>query len=284
MKLVRYGNLGREKPGLMDDAGVLRDLSGVIGDITPDVLSPAGLDELRALDQGALDMVPGTPRLGCPVNGIGKIVCIGLNFADHAAEQGRPLPTEPQIFIKANSAISGPMDPIRNPKDAACLDWEVELAFVMGRDAHYVAEADALDYVAGYCIMDDVSERHFQKQCGGGTTKGKSADTFAPIGPWLVTADEIPEPENLAMWTDVNGHRRQDSSTAQLVFGVKALVAYLTRFMSLRAGDLVSTGTPPGVGMAMKPEPQFLTPGDEIELGIEGLGQQRHDVIAWDAP
>lgn len=279
MKLVRYGRAGAEKPALVDGDGNLRDLSKVIEDITPDTLAPGTLKRLAKLDPSALRVVRGTPRLGCPLSGIGKIVCIGLNYADHAAEVGSPLPGEPQIFMKATSAITGPTDPIVRPRGATKLDYEVELAAVIGTDALYVAEAGALSHVAAYCLMNDVSERAFQMEHGGTTTKGKSADTFAPIGPWLLTADEIADPQLLALWTDVNGVRRQNSTTAQMVFGVRYLVAYLSRFMSLRRGDVISTGTPAGVGHGQKP-PRYLAPGDVVEQSIAALGTQRHEVVA----
>jgi 2-keto-4-pentenoate hydratase/2-oxohepta-3-ene-1,7-dioic acid hydratase in catechol pathway len=281
MKLVRYGRAGAEKPGLIDASGTLRDLSGVVEDVTPAQLAPAELTRVRALDPSRLPTVEGTPRLGCPLAGIGKIVCIGLNYADHAAEVGSPLPAEPQIFLKATSAISGPSDPIVQPRGAIKLDYEVELAFVLGDDARYVTEADAMRYVAAYAVMNDVSERAFQLEHGGGTTKGKSADTFAPIGPWLCTADEVPDPQALPLWTSVNGTRHQNSTTAQMVSGVRSLVVYLSRFMSLRRGDVVSTGTPAGVGHGQRP-PRYLKPGDRVELGIAGLGTQGHDIVAFE--
>jgi len=278
MKLVRYGRAGAEKPGLIDSEGKLRDLSRVVNDIAPDVLTPAGLKRLRAVKSARLPLVKGKPRLGCPLTGIGKIVCIGLNYTDHAEEVGLPLPAEPTIFIKANSAISGPHDAIARPKDAVKLDYEVELAAVIGREALDVDGARALSHVAAYCLLNDVSERAFQMEHGGGTTKGKSADTFAPIGPWLVTADEISDPQGLALWTTVNGERRQSGHTKHMVFPVRELVAYLSRFMSLQVGDLVSTGTPAGVGHGAKP-PRYLEPGDTVEMGIDGLGTQRHVVV-----
>jgi 2-keto-4-pentenoate hydratase/2-oxohepta-3-ene-1,7-dioic acid hydratase in catechol pathway len=283
MRLVRYGRAGAEKPGLIDGDGKLRDLSSVIADVTPDTLAPVALKRLAKLGPSTLPLVRGTPRLGCPLGGIGKIVCIGLNYADHAAEVGSPLPREPQIFIKATSAVSGPTDPIVRPRGAVKLDYEVELAVVIGTDARYVEEAEALSRVAGYCLMNDVSERAFQLEHGGTTTKGKSADTFAPIGPWILTADQVPDPQSLALWTDVNGVRRQHSTTAQMVFGVRFLVAYLSRFMSLRRGDLISTGTPAGVGHGQTP-PRYLEPGDIVEQSIAGLGTQRHQVIDWEPP
>ena len=279
MKLVRYGRVGAEKPGLIDDEGAVRDVSRVVKDITPDVLSAAGLKRLRAVPVSRLPVVRGRPRLGCPLTGIGKIVCIGLNYTDHAHEVGLPLPKEPLLFIKANSAISGPGDAIVRPRDAAKLDYEVELGAVIGRDARNVSEADAMKHVAAYCIVDDVSERAFQMEHGGTTTKGKSADTFAPIGPWLVTADAVRDPQSLDVWTTVNGESRQRGSTANMIFSVRQLVAYVSRFMSLRAGDIISTGTPAGVAHGMKP-PRYLEPGDVVAMGITGLGAQKTRVVS----
>ncbi len=279
MKLVRYGRIGAEKPGLMDEDGTLRDLSRVMKDITPDVLSAAGLRRLRAVKTSRLPVVRGRPRLGCPLAGIGKIVCIGLNYTDHAREVGLPLPPEPTLFIKANSAISGPHDPIVRPRGAVKLDYEVELAAVIGRDARHVSEEDALKHVAAYCIVDDVSERAFQMEHGGTTTKGKSADTFAPIGPWLLTADEVAEPQALEVWTRVNGEPRQHGNTKDMIFGVRQLVAYVSRFMSLRSGDILSTGTPAGVAHGMKP-PRYLQDNDIVEMGITGLGVQGSRVVS----
>jgi len=278
MKLVRYGRAGAEKPGLIDGDGALRDLSRAVKDITPDVLTPAGLRRLRALTPAKLPLVRGKPRLGSPLTGIGKMVCIGLNYTDHAEEVSLPLPTEPTIFIKANSAFCGPHDRIVRPRGAVKLDYEVELAAVIGRAADTVDEARALGHVTAYCIVNDVSERAFQMEHGGGTTKGKSADSFGPIGPWLVTADEIDDPQALGLWTTVNGERRQNGHTKHMVFPVSHLVAYVSRFMSLRPGDLISTGTPAGVGHGAKP-PRYLQPGDVVEMGIDGLGTQRHVVI-----
>jgi 2,4-didehydro-3-deoxy-L-rhamnonate hydrolase len=278
MKLVRYGRIGTEKPGLLDDDGVLRDLSRAVKDITPDLLSPAGLKRLRGVKTARLPTVRGRPRLGCPLVGIGKVVCIGLNYTDHAQEVGLPLPAEPLLFIKANSAITGPNDPVVRPRGAVKLDYEVELGAVIGRDARNVSEADAMKHVAAYCIVDDVSERAFQMEHGGTTTKGKSADTFAPIGPWLVTADEVRDPHALEVWTTVNGESRQRGKTANMVFTVRQLVAYVSRFMSLRAGDIISTGTPAGVAHGMKP-PRYLQPGDILEMGITGLGAQKNRVV-----
>ena len=280
MKLVRYGRAGAERPGIVDAEGKLRDLSCVVEDITPEIFRPAMLKGLREVKLAGLPLVKGRPRLGCPLAGIGKIVCIGLNYTDHAAEVGLPLPKEPTIFIKANSAISGPNDPIVRPMGAVKLDYEVELAAVIGKDVRHVDEAKALGHVAAYCLMNDVSERAFQIEHGGGTTKGKSCDSFGPIGPWLVTADEVADPRGLAIWTRVNGERRQHGNTKDMVFSVRRLVAYLSRFMSLQAGDLVSTGTPAGVGHGAKP-PRYLQPGDVVEMGIDGLGTQRHAVVEW---
>jgi len=278
MKLVRYGRAGAEKPGLIDKDGLLRDLSRVVKDVTPDTLSPARLKKLRAAKIDRLPVVRGRPRLGCPLSGIGKIVCIGLNYTDHADEVGLALPAEPLLFIKANSAINGPGDPIVRPRGAVKLDYEVELGAVIGKDARNVSEADALKHVAAYCIVDDVSERAFQMEHGGTTTKGKSADTFAPIGPYLVTADEAGDPQALEVWTTVNGESRQRGTTANMIFGVRHLVAYVSRFMSLRAGDIISTGTPAGVAHGMKP-PRYLVPGDVVEMGITGLGMQKNRIV-----
>ena len=278
MKLVRYGKNGAEKPGLIDDDGALRDLSRVVKNITPDVLSPAGLKKLRSVKISRLPLVKGRPRLGCPLVGIGKIVCIGLNYTDHAREVNLPIPKEPTVFIKANSSITGPNDPIVRPLGGVKLDYEVELGAVIGRDAKNVSEADALKHVAAYCVVDDVSERAFQMEHGGTTTKGKSADTFAPIGPWLVTADEVGDPQKLEVWTVVNGDSRQRGKTDNMIFSVRQLVAYVSRFMSLRAGDLISTGTPAGVGHGFKP-PRYLDNGDVVALGIQGLGTQTHKVV-----
>ncbi len=278
MKLVRYGRARAEKPGLIDEDGTLRDLSRVVKDITPDVLSPAGLKRLRAVKTTRLPVVRGRRRLGCPLSGIGKVVCIGLNYTDHAQEVGLALPTEPLLFIKANSAITGPSDPIVRPRGAVKLDYEVELGAVIGRDALNVGEADALKHVAAYCIVDDFSERAFQMEHGGTTTKGKSCDTFAPIGPWLVTADEVGDPQALEVWTTVNGESRQRGRTANMIFTVRQLVAYVSRFMSLRAGDIISTGTPAGVAHGMKP-PRYVQSGDVVEMGITRLGVQNNRVV-----
>jgi 2,4-diketo-3-deoxy-L-fuconate hydrolase len=283
MKLARYGRPGEEKPGIVDHEGQLRALSSVMPDISASALSPDGLARLRSIDVSGLPVVSDRPRLGCPLAGIGKMVCVGLNYTDHAEEVRLPLPTEPTIFIKANSAICGPDDPIVRPRGARKLDYEVELAAVIGRAARDVEEGRALEHVAAYCIVNDVSERAFQMEHGGTTTKGKSADTFGPVGPWLVTADEIPDPHALALWTDVNGERRQDGNTGKMVFTVAQLVAYISRFMSLQPGDVISTGTPAGVGHGQRP-PRYLVPGDVVELGITGLGLQRHDIVEGGAP
>jgi len=278
MKLVRYGRSGAEKPGVIDEKDVLRDLSRVVKDITPDVLSPAGLKRLCGVKTERLPAVRGRPRLGYPLSGIGKLVCIGLNYTDHAKEVGLALPDEPLLFIKANSAITGPSDPLVRPRGAVKLDYEVELGAVIGRDAKNVSEADAMKHVAGYCIVDDVSERAFQMEHGGTTTKGKSADTFAPLGPWLVTDDEVGDPQALEVWTTVNGESRQRGKTSNMIFTVRQLVSYVSRFMSLQAGDIISTGTPAGVAHGMKP-PRYLQPGDVVEMGITGLGLQKNRVL-----
>ncbi|AWU97677.1 fumarylacetoacetate hydrolase family protein [Azospirillum ramasamyi] len=278
MKLLRYGPPGQEKPGLLDADGRIRDLSAHVDDIAGAVLLPDGLDRLRAIDPATLPLVEGDPRLGPCVGRVGKMVCIGLNFSDHAAETGMAVPPEPIIFLKATSAIVGPNDPIELPRGSEKTDWEVELAFVIGKTAKYVSEDEAMDHVAGYCIVNDVSERAFQIERQGQWTKGKSCDSFGPTGPWLVTRDEIEDPQKLKMWLEVNGHRYQDGSSATMVYGVRYLVSYLSRFMSLQPGDIISTGTPPGVGMGRKPQ-VFLKAGDVVELGIEGLGTQRQTVV-----
>lgn len=274
MKLLRYGAAGAEKPGLLDADGGIRDLSGVVGDIAGDTLLPDGLAKLRALDPASLPLVEGDPRLGACVAGVGKFICIGLNYSDHAAETGATVPPEPIIFMKATSAICGPNDAIEIPRGSEKTDWEVELGVVIGKTAKYVGEDEAMDHVAGYCVINDVSERAFQIERHGQWTKGKSADTFGPTGPWLVTAEEVEDPQKLAMWLEVNGHRYQNGSTETMVYGVRHLVSYLSQFMSLRPGDIISTGTPPGVGLGLKP-PTFLKAGDVVTLGIEGLGTQR---------
>jgi len=274
MKLLRYGETGAEKPGLLDADGVVRDLSGHVADIGGAALDPAALASLGELDPKSLPAVPGRPRLGACVAGVGKFICIGLNYSDHAAETGAAVPPEPIVFMKATSAIVGPDDDVLIPRGSQKTDWEVELAVVIGRKAKYVSEAEALDHVAGYCLTNDVSERAFQAERQGQWTKGKSCDTFGPIGPWLVTREEVADPQDLKMWLTVNGETMQDGSTRTMVYGVAFLVSYLSQFMSLMPGDIISTGTPPGVGLGMKP-PRYLRPGDIVELGIEGLGTQR---------
>jgi 2-keto-4-pentenoate hydratase/2-oxohepta-3-ene-1,7-dioic acid hydratase in catechol pathway len=281
MKLLRYGPAGSEKPGLLDADGGVRDLSGVVGDIAGAVLTPEGLQKLSVIDPKTLPKVDGNPRLGACVGGAGKFIGIGLNFADHAAETNMPLPTEPIFFMKATSCLCGPNDEVIKPKDSTKLDWEVELGFVIGKKASYVSEAEALDHIAGYCLVNDVSEREFQLgRPGGQWDKGKGCDTFGPVGPWLVTADEIGDTNNLSMWLEVNGKRYQDGNSATMVFKPAFLVAYLSRFFTLHPGDIVTTGTPPGVGAGQKPHPIFLKLGDEMHLGISGLGEQRQKVVA----
>jgi 2-keto-4-pentenoate hydratase/2-oxohepta-3-ene-1,7-dioic acid hydratase in catechol pathway len=274
MKLLRYGEAGRERPGVLDSAGRIRDLSGHVPDIAGSALSPDSLATLASIDLESLPLVQGNPRIGPCVAGTGKFICIGLNYSDHAAETNATVPPEPIIFMKATSAIVGPDDDIVIPRGSLKTDWEVELGVVIGRKAKYVTEAEALDYVAGYCVINDVSERAFQAERHGQWTKGKSCDTFGPIGPWLVTKDEVADPQNLPMWLTLNGETMQNGSTKTMVYGVAFLVSYLSEFMSLLPGDIISTGTPPGVGLGMKP-PRFLKPGEVIELGIEGLGKQR---------
>jgi 2-keto-4-pentenoate hydratase/2-oxohepta-3-ene-1,7-dioic acid hydratase in catechol pathway len=272
MKLLRYGPRGQEKPGLLDADGTIRDLSGVVGDLSGEVLT--NLDRLKSIDTNKLPVVSGNPRLGACVAGTGKFICIGLNYADHAAESGMQVPPEPVIFMKATSAICGPTDPILIPRTSVKTDWEVELGVVIGKPAKYITEADALNHVAGYCVINDVSERAFQTERAGQWTKGKSCDNFGQAGPWLVTPDEVPDPQNLPMWLTVNGEKVQNGSTRTMVYGVAHVVAYLSQFMTLHPGDIISTGTPPGVGMGMRP-PRYLKLGDVVELGIDGLGQQK---------
>ncbi len=279
MKLVRYGPRGREKPGLLDAGGAIRDLSGIVADIDGKTLAPESLERLRGLDPESLPRVPGEPRLGPCVAGVGKIVAIGLNYSDHAAETGAEVPKEPITFMKATTAITGPWDEVEIPRGSERTDWEVELAVVIGSTAKYVAEEEAMAHVAGYCILNDVSERDFQMNHCGQWVKGKSHDTFAPIGPWLVTRDEIPDPNDLAMWLEVDGKRYQDGSTRTMIFKVPYLVSYLSRFMRLEPGDIIATGTPPGVGLGQKP-PVFLKPGQTMRLGIAGLGEQRLVTVA----
>ena len=279
MKLLRYGPQGTEKPGMMAADGTIRDLSGHIDDLAGAELSDAALDQLRAIDVNSLPVVEGSARLGPCVGNIGKFVCIGLNYADHAAESGMALPEEPVIFFKATSAITGPNDDVEIPRHSVKTDWEVELGVVIGKAAKYISKKEALDHVAGYCVINDLSERDFQLHRSGQWVKGKSADTFGPIGPWMVTRDEVPDPQNLTMYLEVNGHRYQDGSTKTMHFEVATIVSHLSQFMSLQPGDVISTGTPPGVGMGQKPE-TYLKPGDVIELEIEGLGKQRQNVGA----
>jgi 2,4-diketo-3-deoxy-L-fuconate hydrolase len=279
MKLLRHGPKGAERPGLLDADGVVRDLSGVVPDIGPAQLGPAEIARLAAIDPASLPRVEGTPRLGVPVAGIGKLIGIGLNYADHAAEAGMQVPPEPIVFMKATSCLSGPHDPVLLPPGSERLDWEVELGFVIGRTATRVDEASAMDHVCGYVVVNDVSEREWQTQRAGQWTKGKSHDTFGPVGPWLVTKDEVADPQALDLWLEVNGARMQQGSTRTMVYGVRHLVSYLSRFMTLHPGDVVATGTPPGVGMGMKP-PRFLKAGDVMRLGIQGLGEQRQEVVA----
>jgi 2-keto-4-pentenoate hydratase/2-oxohepta-3-ene-1,7-dioic acid hydratase in catechol pathway len=284
MKLLRYGPQGQEKPGLLDAEGRIRDLSGVVADLGPAEISPEGLARLKALDPAALPLVEGSPRRGVPVAGTRKFLAIGLNYADHAAESGLAIPPEPVIFTKAVSCLQGPDDPVMIPRGSARTDWEVELGFVIGKRASYVEEAEALAYIAGYCAVNDVSERDFQLNRSGTWDKGKGCDTFGPVGPWLVTADEVGDPHDLALWLEVNGKRVQDGSTRTMIFGVARLVSYLSQFMTLEPGDIITTGTPPGVGMGQKPEPWFLKPGDTMEVGVEKLGTQRQRVVAWERP
>jgi len=279
MRLLRHGRSGAEKPGLLDAEGRIRDLSGHIDDITPALLANGRLSRLAGLDPASLPRVEGQPRLGPPLAGVPNLVCIGLNYADHARETNSPIPEAPIVFMKHTGSIIGPNDQVKIPRGASKTDWEVELGVVIGRRASYVDEAQAMDHVAGYCIVNDVSERDFQFHGGGNQwIKGKSPDTFAPIGPWLVTKDEIPDPQNLAMWLEVDGHRYQDGSTRTMIFGVAHLVSHLSRYMTLLPGDVISTGTPPGVGAGVKPNPVFLKPGNVMRLGIEGLGEQRQEV------
>ncbi len=283
MKLLRYGRAGSEKPGLLDHHGQIRDLSSVLEDLGPEHLSPQRLQSIRALNMDELPVVSGSPRLGTPYHGIGKFVAVGLNYSDHAAEAGLPVPAEPVIFFKATSCIVGPADDIMLPKNSVKTDWEVELAVVVGTTARYVAEDRALDHVAGYCIVNDVSEREYQIERGGTWDKGKGCDTFGPVGPWLVTPDEVGDPQSLDMWLDVNGKRMQSGNTRTMIFPVRMLVSYISRFMTLYPGDLITTGTPPGVAMGMKPSPVYLKAGDTVELGISKLGRQRQRVVPYSA-
>jgi 2-keto-4-pentenoate hydratase/2-oxohepta-3-ene-1,7-dioic acid hydratase in catechol pathway len=279
MKLVRYGNKGTERPAMLDAQGALRDLSDVILDLDRSTLSSTSLEALRRLDPAVLPLISENQRLGPCVGAVGKFVCVGLNYSDHAAESGMDVPKEPVLFMKATSSICGANDAIELPRHSKKTDWEVELGVVIGTEAKYVSEAEALSYVAGYCVVNDISERAYQLEGTGQWVKGKSADTFGPIGPWLVTADEVPDPQNLRLWLEVDGHRYQDGSTATMVFGVAHLVSYISRYMSLQPGDIISTGTPPGVGLGQRP-PRFLRSGSVVRLGIDGLGTQQQAVVS----
>jgi 2-keto-4-pentenoate hydratase/2-oxohepta-3-ene-1,7-dioic acid hydratase in catechol pathway len=281
MKLLRYGPKGSEKPGLLDADGQIRDLSGVISDITGAQLSPASLKALAAIDPKSLPLVEGSPRYGVPVSGVQKFIAVGLNFADHAAESNLAIPEEPVLFTKAVSCLTGPNDPVMIPKDSLKTDWEVELGVVIGSRARYVSEDEALDYVAGYVLINDVSERAFQLERGATWDKGKGCDTFGPVGPWIVTSDEVGDPQDLAMWLDVNGVRKQDGSSKTMIFPISKLVSYISEFMTLEPGDLITTGTPPGVGMGQKPVAVYLKTGDVVRLGIEKLGEQQQTFVAW---
>ncbi len=281
MKLLRYGPVGQEKPGTLDSEGRIRDLSGIVADITPDQLWGEGLAALKAVDPESLPLVDGALRYGVPVNGVRKFIAIGLNFADHAAESNLPIPEEPVVFTKAVSCLTGPNDTVVIPRGSEKTDWEVELGIVIGKRASYVEQADALNHVAGYVLINDVSERAFQTERGGTWDKGKGCDTFGPVGPWIVTTDEIGDVQQLDMWLDLNGKRMQTGNTKTMIFGVAEIVSYVSQFMTLEPGDLITTGTPPGVGLGQKPEPFYLKAGDVMELGIEKLGVQRQQVVAW---
>lgn len=282
MKLLRYGPQGQEKPGLLDAQGRLRDLSGQVAELAGEALGAASLARLRQLDPDSLPLVEGSPRLGPCVGRVGKFICIGLNYADHAAESGLDVPKEPVVFNKWTSAICGPNDQVQIPRGSTKTDWEVELGVVIGKAGRYIDEAKALDHVAGYCVVNDVSEREWQLERGGTWDKGKGFDTFGPLGPWLVTADEVPDPQNLDLWLEVDGHRYQNGNTRTMIFSVAQIIAYLSRCMSLQPGDVISTGTPPGVGMGVKPQAVYLKPGQEMRLGIQGLGEQRQRTVAAD--
>ncbi len=282
MKLMRYGAKGAEKPALVDARGVVRDLSGELADITAHTLTPHSLQRLREIDASTLPVVANPGRIAPPWSGMGKFICVGLNYADHAAESGLPVPAEPILFTKTISSLVGCNDAVVLPQGSVKSDWEVELGVVIGSKARYVNETDALKYVAGYCVVNDVSEREYQIERGGTWDKGKGCDTFGPVGPWMVSADEVPDPQALPMWLDVNGQRMQTGSTKTMIFGVAHLVSYISRFMTLYPGDLISTGTPPGVGMGRKPQPVYLKAGDAMRLGIDGLGEQSQRVFAWD--
>ena len=281
MKLLRYGPDGAEKPGMLDSDGAIRDLSGLVSDIAGEAITPEGLNKLGAVEPASLPKVDGNPRIGPCVGDVGKFMCIGLNYSDHAAETGGEVPSEPILFMKANSAITGPNDDVIIPRGSVQTDWEVELGFVIGKPGKHISEADAMSHIAGYCVVNDVSEREFQIRMQGQWTKGKSCDTFGPLGPWLVTANEVDDPQALALWTEVNGHRYQDGNTNTMVYGVQFLVSYLSKFMTLQTGDVVATGTPPGVGMGQKPR-VFLNPGDVMRLGVQGLGEQEQQLVTDD--
>jgi ureidoglycolate lyase len=280
MKLVRYGPTGAEKPGIVDGNGKLRDLSGIVDDVAGETLTPAGLEKLRSVSSSTLPEVRNSERIGPCVGKVGKFICVGLNYADHAKESGAEPPKEPVLFMKATSAICGPNDDVVIPRNSKKTDWEVELGVVIGQDTRYVEKADALRHVAGYCVINDLSEREFQLERGGQWVKGKSADTFGPTGPWLVTRDEIADPQNLALWLEVDGHRYQNGTTATMIFDVAHLVSYISQFMSLQPGDIISTGTPAGVGLGQKPQPVYLKPGQTMRLGIAGLGEQKQRLVA----
>ncbi|WP_043342471.1 fumarylacetoacetate hydrolase family protein [Belnapia moabensis] len=282
MKLLRYGPPGQEKPGLLDASGTIRDLSGIIPDLSGEALSAASLSKLAGIDPSTLPAVPGNPRLGPPVTGMKNLICIGLNYADHAAETGAPVPKEPIVFLKSLGALSGPNDDVIIPRDSVKTDWEVELCIVIGSKAKCVSEDQALDHVAGYAVGNDVSEREWQIERGGAWDKGKGCDTFGPVGPWLVTKDEVPDPQNLSMFLDVDGKRMQDGSTRTMIFGVKTIVSYVSGMITLHPGDVIFTGTPPGVGLGQKPSPIFLKAGQTMTLGIEGLGEQTQKTVAYE--
>jgi 2-keto-4-pentenoate hydratase/2-oxohepta-3-ene-1,7-dioic acid hydratase in catechol pathway len=283
MKLLRFGPKGKEKPGILDNEGVVRDLSAVLPDLRASDLGRESLARLAAIDPARLPRVAEPGRIAPPWADVGKFICVGLNYSDHAAESGMAVPSEPVLFTKANSCVIGANDPVVLPRESVKSDWEVELGVVIGTTARYVGIEEALDYVAGYCVVNDLSEREYQLERGGQWDKGKGCDTFGPIGPWLVTADEVPDPQNLDMWLEVNGHRYQAGNTNTMVFGVAHLVSYISKFMTLRPGDIISTGTPPGVGLGQRPDPVYLKPGDTMRLGIAGLGEQRQTVHAWSA-
>lgn len=281
MKLVRYGAKGKEKPGLIDKEGKLRDLSKVVKDITPEQFTTAALAKLKKLDTSKLPLVKGKPRFGVPFSGVGKFLAIGLNYSDHAEEAGMAIPKEPIMFFKADTSLTGPNDKVMLPQGSKKSDWEVELGIVIGKKARYVTKKDALKHVAGYCVVNDVSEREYQLERGGTWDKGKGCDTFGPVGPWLVTSDEIKDPQNLDMWLDVNGKRFQTGNTKTMIFDAATIISYVSEFMTLMPGDIITTGTPPGVGMGVKPKPRFLKVGDVMTLGIQGLGEQRQEVVAF---